>query len=141
MSDRCFNTLQEQNNKNKHYYNFVKIIASPRIRTQGNSIPVANTNHSPKSLGSIDEHNIRYNSSIRLTVSLSTLFQSNTWEWPLGVTVETGVEMSRSLDTLASTASVFHEASLCPPLLFSISRTAKKIFSWRRVIHKFKSAL
>ncbi len=32
------------------------------------------------------------------------------------VTVEMGVEMSRSLDTFASTASVFHEASLCPPL-------------------------
>ncbi len=27
-----------------------------------------------------------------------------------------GVKMFRSLDTFASTASVFHEASLCPPL-------------------------
>ncbi len=48
------------------------------------------------------------------------LFQSNTWKWPLGVTVETGVEMFRSLDTFASTASVFHEASLCPPLLLIV---------------------
>ncbi len=40
MSDRCFNTLQEQSNKNTHivYYNFVKMTASPRIRTQGDSI-------------------------------------------------------------------------------------------------------
>ncbi len=33
------------------YYNFVKMTASPRIRTQGDSILVEHTNHSPKSLG------------------------------------------------------------------------------------------
>ncbi len=46
-------TLQEQNNKTHIlivYYNFVKMTASPRIRTQGDSIPVEHTNHSPNHL-------------------------------------------------------------------------------------------
>ncbi len=97
-----------KNNKNIYFncllaYNFGKMTASPSIRTQGVSIPVEHINHSPKSLGGSPKTTYII---IRLTVSLSTLFQSNTWKWPLGVTVETGVEMFRSLDTFASTASV-----------------------------------
>ncbi len=60
------------------YYNYMKMSASPRIRTQGKSIPVMHTNHLPKSFGR--STNIHYNSSFRLTVSLSKLFQSNTWK-------------------------------------------------------------
>lgn len=32
----------------------------------------------------MDEHNIRYNLSVCLTDSLTSLFQRNTWKWPLG---------------------------------------------------------
>ncbi len=56
MSDRCFNTLQEQNNKthiSNVYYNYMKISALSRIQTQGDSIPVEQTNHSPKSHGGL----------------------------------------------------------------------------------------
>ncbi len=58
MSDRCFNTLQEQNNKNTYFncllaYNFVKMTVPPRIQTQGDNIPVEHTNHSPKSLSEL----------------------------------------------------------------------------------------
>ncbi len=53
MSDRCFN--YKNRTIKTHilivYYNFVKMTASPRIQTQGDSIPVEHTNHSPKSLG------------------------------------------------------------------------------------------
>lgn len=47
------------------------------------------------------------------------LFQINTCKWPLGVTVETLSVVrlfkgSTQYSTFASTASVFHEASLCP---------------------------
>ncbi len=32
------------------YYNFMNMTVSPRIRTQGDNIPVKHTNYSPKSL-------------------------------------------------------------------------------------------